>query len=293
MRKYSNETIKILNERASLRAFSDREISDDIINEILQATVHAASGGNVQPFSIIKITDKKIMEKIVSFGNQPFIKTAPVNLLFCIDYYRIKRMAQIEKAPFTVQKAFPHFWIAFQDTIIAAQTACTATDSLGLGSVYIGTIFTIPESLEKTIELLDLPEGVLPVVLLTIGYPKVKPPIAKKYEIKTLVHENKYKKPTDEELKKAINKKYPGKTLKIIDDDDRIVKIKKVCERVEGKDFADEVVNAIKTSGEISVFQRLFGLHYSADFMPSMNNFFIETIKKRGFEIFENPDFLK
>ena len=291
MSNYSNETIKLLSERASLRAFSDREINDNIMNEILESTVHSASGGNVQPFSIIKITDKEIMEKIVSFGNQPFIKTAPVNLLFCIDYYRIKRMAQIERAPFTAQKAFPHFWIAFQDTIIAAQTACIAADSLGLGSVYIGTVFTIPESLDGIVGLLKLPEGVLPVVMVTMGYPKVNPPIAKKYRVETLVHENVYKKQTDEELKISIEKKYSGKTIRISDGDGRIEEIKKVCEKIQGKDFADEVINNIKSNGEISVFQRLFGLHYRADFMPSMNEYFIETIKKRGFEIFENPDF--
>jgi FMN reductase [NAD(P)H] len=293
MSEYSNETIKLLNERASLRAFSDRKISDEVMDEILGAVTHSASGGNLQPFSIIKITDKEIMEKIVSFGNQSFIKTAPVNLLFCIDFYRIKRITQIEKAPFTAQKAFPHFWIAFQDTMIAAQTACIAADSLGLGSVYIGTIFTIPESLEGSVEVLELPEGVLPVVLVSMGYPKIQPPIAKKYGISTLVHENKYRKPSDEEMKKAVEEKYSSKILKVKDDDTRIEKIRSVCEKVENKEFADEVVNKIEETGVISTFQYRFGLHYNADFMPSMNETFVEMIKKRGFEIFENPDFLK
>ncbi len=291
---YANETIRLLNERASLRAFSDREISDDIMNDILEATTHAASGGNLQPFSVIKLTDKRIMEKIVSFGNQPFIKTAPINLLFCIDFYRLKRISEMEKAPFTAQQAFPHFWIAFQDTIIAAQTACTAADSFGLGSVYIGTIFTMPDSLEGTIDLLEIPEGVVPVVLISMGYPKVQPPIAPKYGIKTLVHDNKYHKPTDEELKAAVAEKYADRIIRVKDDNDkRLEDIRTVCEKVQGKAFADEVIEKIRETGIISTFQYRFGLHYKADYMPTENETLVKNIRKCGFDIFENPEFTK
>jgi FMN reductase [NAD(P)H] len=291
---YANETIRLLNERASLRAFSDREIEPDVMDQILETTTHAASGGNLQPFSVIKITEKTIMEKIVSFGNQPFIKTAPVNLLFCIDFYRLKRISEIEKAPFTAQQAFPHFWIALQDTIIAAQTACTAADSFGLGSVYIGTIFTMPDSLEGTIDLLEIPQGVVPVVLISMGYPKVQPLIAPKYGIKTLVHDNKYHKPSDEALKQAVSEKYSDRIIKLKDENDkRLDDIRKVCEKVNGKAFADEVIDKIKKTGVISTFQYRFGLHYTADYMPTENDILVKNIKRCGFDIFENPDFVK
>jgi len=292
-KEYTNETLKLLNERASLRAFLEDEVTDEVLDQVLQAGIHSASGGNLQPFSIIKIRDKDMMEKVVDFGNQPFIKTAPVNLLFCIDFYRLKRIAKIEKAPFTATKSFAHFWIALQDTIIAAQSICTACDSFGLGSVYIGTIFTDPVSFNGSKELFELPEAVIPVVLVSLGYPKIKPKIANKYGLETIVHENRYRIPTDEELKSAVQKKYGEKGLTLKEQDARIERIKKVCEIVEGKEFADEVEKEILKNGYISTFQYRFGLHYSADFMPSVNEEIIKRVKECGFDIFENPDFCK
>lgn len=292
-RKYPNETLKLLNERASLRSFSEKPVSDETLNQILEAGIHAASGGNLQPFSIIKIRDKETMEKIIKMGNQPFIKTAPVNLLFCIDWYRSKRIAEIEKAPFTSTESFAHFWISLQDTIIAAQSICTACDSLGLGSVYIGTIFTNTDSIENCKNLLELPDGVLPVVLLTLGYPRIKPRINNKFDISTIVHDDKYQIPTDDDLINAVEKKYEGKKLAISENDERIDTIREVCEKTRGKEFAEEVVAEIKKNNSISTFQYRFGLHYRADLMPTVNEDLIKMIKAHGFDIFENPEFTR
>lgn len=292
-RKYPNETLKLLNERASLRSFSDKPVSDETLNHILEAGIHAASGGNLQPFSIIKIRNKETMEKIVKMGNQPFIKTAPVNLLFCIDWYRSKRIAEIEKAPFTATKSFAHFWISLQDTIIAAQSICTACDSLRLGSVYIGTLFTNTDSTENCKNLLGLPDGVLPVVLLSLGYPRIKPGSRKKFDISTLVHDEKYRIPTDTNLINAVEEKYEGKKLAISENDERIATIREVCEKTKGKEFADEVIAEIKRNNSISTFQYRFGLHYRADLMPAVNEDLINMIKAHGFDIFDNPEFTK
>ncbi|MEA2065516.1 MAG: nitroreductase family protein [Thermotogota bacterium] len=284
--EYPSETLKLLYERASLRNFSDEEVAEETLSQILEAGTHAASGGNLQPFSIIKIRDKKKMEKLVEPGNQAFIKTAPVNLLFCIDYYRLRRIAEIEKAPFTATSSLAHYWIALEDTVIVAQTVCTAADSLGLGSVYIGTIFTEPETLRSCKQLFELPDEVLPVVLVTMGYPKVKPPIRKKFDMDTLVHDEKYRIPTDEELKEAVERKYDGQKFEVSEHDRRIDTIREVCEKAHDKEFADKVVQEILKNGYISTFQYGFGLHYRADMMPKVNEDLIELIKEYGFDVF-------
>jgi FMN reductase [NAD(P)H] len=54
-RAYPNETVKLLIERASCRNFSDEKIPADVLQLVLEAGVHAATGGNLQPYSIIKI----------------------------------------------------------------------------------------------------------------------------------------------------------------------------------------------------------------------------------------------
>jgi len=127
----SNETIRLLHERSSCRSFENRPIPADVLETVLAAGVHAPTGGNLQPYSIIKTEDPTVKERLTKLcGDQPFIATAPVDLLFCIDYHRLGRWAQLSTAPYTATSSFRHFWIAFQDTIIAAQNICTAADAV-------------------------------------------------------------------------------------------------------------------------------------------------------------------
>ncbi len=187
--KYPNETIRLLLERSSCRSFYDKKIPEDVLDQILDAGNHAATGGNLQPFSVIKIENEATKRRLTELcGDQEFIFTAPVDLLFCLDWYRLRRWAEIETAPFTATSSFRHFWISFQDTLIAAQNICTAADALGLGSVYVGTVLECFRELRK---MFDLPNGVFPVVLLSLGYPKARPLPKKKLGIGTIVPQRK------------------------------------------------------------------------------------------------------
>lgn len=86
MKDYKNETMRLLYERASCRAFKDEKIPEEVLNEILEAGIHGATGGNLQPYSIIKIEDKKAKKRLVTECDmQSIVEKAPVNLLFCID----------------------------------------------------------------------------------------------------------------------------------------------------------------------------------------------------------------
>ncbi len=53
-KNYPNKTLRLLCERASCRNFSDRKIEEEILNFVLEAGVHSPTGGNLQPYSIIK-----------------------------------------------------------------------------------------------------------------------------------------------------------------------------------------------------------------------------------------------
>ncbi|MHC5079243.1 MAG: nitroreductase family protein [Planctomycetota bacterium] len=162
-----NETIRLLRERSSCRNFLDKPIEPAVLRTVLEAGIQAPTGGNLQPYSIIKIEDGQTKERLADLcGNQRYVARAPTNLLFCIDMRRLERWAVLEAAPFTSRYSFRVFWIAMQDTVICAQNVCTAADALGLGSVYIGTIL---EAVPETRRILRLPRGVFPVVLLCLG----------------------------------------------------------------------------------------------------------------------------
>jgi FMN reductase [NAD(P)H] len=279
--RYPNETLKLLIERASCRSFEDKRIPDEILRLILEAGIHAPTGGNLQPFSIIKIQSDESKKKIAQMCQQDFIAKAPVDLLFCIDWHRLKRWAELEVAPFTGTSAFRNFWISFQDTIVAAQNICTAADSLGLGSVYIGTIMGF---MRETRDMFQLPEGVLPVVLLCLGYPKEKPSPRKKLAVDVIVQDEKYYEKEDSELIKAFDNKYPGMRWKITEE--RLVRIAQACRRVHGEEFAGRCLSKIKENGYINPVQIYFGLHYCADEMAQGNDTFLEIIEELGFDWF-------
>lgn len=282
-KEFPNETLKILHERGSLRDFSERRIPEEILNQILEAGIHSPTGGNLQPYSIIKIQKKQAKKKLAELCGQNFVEKAPVNLLFCIDWYRLKKWAEIEVAPFTATSSFRHFWISFQDTIIAAQSIVVAAESLGLGSVYVGTIIDI---IPEVIKMFELPKGVFPVVLLCIGYPASSKPLPRrKLGINTVVHSEVYKKKSNKDLVNAFNEKY--REIKIPITKERLARIYKVCVDVHRSNFADKCIEKIKQNGYINAVQRYFGLHYLANEMPKNNEEYLKIMEEAGFYWFK------
>jgi len=283
--EYPNETMRLLCERGSCRDFSDRSVPKDVIDAILTAGIHAPTGGNLQPYSIVKIVDGGTRRRMSQLCHQDFVEKAPVHLIFCIDWHRIRRWAELEVAPFTASSSFRHFWISFQDTIICAQNTCTAADSMGLGSVYIGSVL---EFFEELRHMLALPDLLFPVVLLCLGYPAKRILSRKKLGIEMVVHDGRYRDLSDGELLRAFDEKYSGPDSRRVEiTEERLRTIRDVCARVHGEEFAESCIRKIRENGHISSAQRYFGLHYRADRMPEDNTRYLKTMEDFGFDWFK------
>jgi FMN reductase [NAD(P)H] len=284
---YSNETMKLLYKRASCRSFKETMIPEDVLNEVIGAGLHAATGGNLQPYSIIKITNQETKKRLVDECHmQEIVERAPVNLLFCVDWRRVGRWAEACHAPFVATKSYRHFWIALQDTVIAAQNICTAADSVGLGSVYIGTVESCFMELKS---ICKLPEGVFPVVLLSLGYPKTYPSPAKKLGIEAIVHEETYCDLPIEKLVELQEEKYNHKTFP--SSETNLAQINEVAKDIGGEEYAEEMMKKIKEIGHINMAQRYFGLHYLANSTCIGNKAFIQALLAYGFTWIEGKDF--
>jgi len=252
------------------------------MRRILDAGLHAATGGNLQPYSIIKIEKASVRRLFTACCRQPFMARAPVHLLFCIDFHRLARWARLEHAPFTAHDSFYHFWIAFQDTIICAQSICTAADALGLGSVYVGTIMQYVHVARRE---LRLPRHVIPVVLLCLGYRKSAPVSKPKLDASIIVHAETYRDPPNKELLAAFAAKHRGMNLPATP---KLLKeFERVCRRVGGPAFAARCVRRVEKDGYFSRVQRYFGLGYRADVMRESNAAFLKMVKRSGFGWFE------
>lgn len=188
-----NETIRQLHARKSVRVYTDREITAEEKRAILEAAVQAPTAGNQQLYTILDITDQKLKEALVkTCDNQPMIAEAKLVLIFCADCKKwYDAYVATDCAP--RKPGVGDLLLAVCDTVIAAQNAVTAAESLGIGSCYIGDIM---ENCEEQRKLLQLPEYVMPVGMVIFGYPteqQMRRPKPERVAMEYIVHENGYK----------------------------------------------------------------------------------------------------
>ena len=197
-----NRTISELFERKSVRVFTDREITAEEKNVILEAAAMAPSAGNQQLYTIIDVTNQKEKEKLaVTCDNQPFIAEAKMVLVFCADCQKWYD-AFLSSGCNPRHPGVGDLMLAVTDTAIAAQNAVTASWSLGIGSCYIGDIM---ENCEAHRKLLNLPPWVFPAVMVVFGYPtdqQIRRKKPERTEMCHIVHENTYRHMDQEELEK-------------------------------------------------------------------------------------------
>jgi nitroreductase len=279
--------MRLLLERSSCRSFLEKKVPEDVLNLVLEAGIHAPTAGNLQPYSIIRIENPRAKQKLAEMCEQHFIARTPVLLMLCLDLHRNERWANLEDAPYTATSSFSHFWVSFQDTAICAQNICTAADSVGLGSVYIGTVINFPAEIQR---MLKLPKAVFPVVMLCIGYPTKRPKPRNKLGIRTIVHPEYYREMKDRELIAVFNEKYrteDARSQKLPLSEEKLKTITNVCRRTHGENFAKKCAQRIRANGYINIAQYYFGLHYKADTMPLTNDKCLRLMEKSGFKWFK------
>ena len=89
MEQNTNETLDLLMRRKSVRVFEEREIAEADRRRILEASLRAATAGNMTLYTIIDVKEQKLKDRLaVTCDNQPFIATAPLVLVYCADYRR-------------------------------------------------------------------------------------------------------------------------------------------------------------------------------------------------------------
>ncbi len=210
---YHNNTIELLNRRRTIRAYSPKPLTEEEENIILQAAIRAPTAGNLMLYSILKISNKKLKDKLaITCDNQPHIAKAPLILIFLADmqrwwdYFDICKVQQKCDA-ININYEIPQesdLLLACCDALIAAQNAVIAAEALGMGSCYIGDIM---ENYETHRELLKLPQWVFPITLVCFGYPKGKKetiPLTPRFPQKFIVHTNRYCQLSEQEYKEMF-----------------------------------------------------------------------------------------
>ena len=210
-----NSTIETINNRVSLRRYSDMEISKEHLDIILKSAIKAPTAGNMMMYSIIKITDENTKNTLSrTCDNQPFIAKAPIVLIFLadvqkwFDYFKVCSVDEIAKENNREVKppGMNDLMLSINDALIACQNAVIAAESLGIGSCYIGDIM---ENYEIHKELLNLPDYTFPAAMITLGYyPENMTRVhVDRFNIDHVVFDEKYKTLNDDDLKEMFKVK--------------------------------------------------------------------------------------
>ena len=226
-------TIKELIARKSVRAFTDRKITDEEKLLILTAAVNAPTAGNQQLYTIIDITDQNIKNRLVdTCDGQPFIAKAQLVLIFCADCKKWYD-AYLSAGADARKPDIGDLMLAVSDTNIAAQNAVTAAESLGIGSCYIGDIM---ENCEEQRRLLGLPKYVFPAAMLVFGFPTDQQKAREKPEradLSHIVHKNRYRTLGSDELQTMLSSRCINKSYEEW--------VRAFCERKYNSDFSVEM----------------------------------------------------
>ncbi len=196
--------MKTLNERRSIRKYSDREVSNELLDRLLNEAERTPTMGNLQLYSVVVTRSKEMKEKLApAHFNQPMIEGAPVVLTFCADFRRTSLWAENRKAVPGYDN-FLSFMNAATDALLYCQTFTNLAEEAGLGTCFLGTTVYMPKQI---IDILKLPKLVMPIATITIGWPDENPAQSDRLPLASIVHSEIYHDYTPADIDKYYKEK--------------------------------------------------------------------------------------
>ena len=181
----------------SIREYEDREISPELLDEILEAGIRASSSGNMQTYSIVVTQDKELKEKLyTAHMEQSMVVDAPVLVTFCADFNRMRKWLALNDAPVHFDN-FMSLMIGAIDATLVAQNCALAAEDAGLGICYMGSTLA---NCDQIGELLNLPENVVPIIGFSLGYPAENSAPRDRLPMHGIVHYDQYRDYSEEEI---------------------------------------------------------------------------------------------
>lgn len=157
----SEVVINNILKRTSVRSYEDRAVESEKVEKLLRAGMAAPTAVNKQPWHFIVITDKNLLQKLSEANpNAGMAAKAPLAIVVCGD---------MDKA---LEGDAREFWI--QDCSAATENILLAATGMGLGAVWTGT-YPSKERCAAVADVLRLPETLIPLNTIVIGYPDTEP----------------------------------------------------------------------------------------------------------------------
>lgn len=181
--------MKNLATRRTIRKYSDKEVSEELLNRLLTEASRTQTMGNLQLYSVVVTRSQEVKQQLApAHFNQPMVTQAPVVLTICADFNRTSTWARCRKAEPGYDN-FLSFINAATDALLYTQTLCNLMDEEGLGYCYLGTTVYMPQMI---IDTLQMPKLVMPVATLTVGWPDEEPQLSDRLPMESFVHSETY-----------------------------------------------------------------------------------------------------
>ena len=183
--------------RRTIRQYADREVGEQLLNQLLADAARTQTMGNLQLYSVIVTRSAKMKARLApAHFNQPMVTTAPVVLTVCADFNRTSQWARCRQAEPGYDNLLS-FLNAATDALLYTQTFCNLAEEAGLGLCFLGTTVYQPQQI---IDVLQLPRLVFPVATLTVGWPAEEPPLTDRLPRESFVHDETYRDYTPEDI---------------------------------------------------------------------------------------------
>lgn len=173
----------------TIREFKPEALDAKMIEALIAVAQRTATSNGLQASSILRITDPAIKHGIAEICNQPYVGRAPELWIFLVDQARNAHIATAKGVEHVNAYEMARFIQGFTDACLTAQNVVNAAETLGLGTVYLGSVHN---DIPKLCALLKLPQLTFPVLGLGIGHPNQAPDLKPRMDMDFRIFENAY-----------------------------------------------------------------------------------------------------
>lgn len=183
------DALAALNARSVCRRYRSDPVPEEVVRFLCATALAAPTKSDLQQATIIRVADPAKRKAICSLlPGSPWLEAAPELLVFCADGWRFRRLFEKKKAAF-VNEHLDAFFNATVDAAIVLGTFVAAAELAGLGTCPISQI---RDHVAKIDALLELPDWVVPVAGLALGFASSKENLSPRLGLSATVHTDRY-----------------------------------------------------------------------------------------------------
>ena len=176
-------------EHRSHRRYTSQPVDPALLRLLFACALSAPSKSDLQQADIVHVSAADKRKAIADLiPDNPWVRAAPVFLIFCGDNRRTRQVAELRGKPFA-NDHLDAFMNSAVDAGIVLASFIHAAEAAGLGCCPISSVRNHAQTVS---DLLELPDWVFPVAGLCVGYPSEPGMITSRLPLDVTVHTDRF-----------------------------------------------------------------------------------------------------